>query len=320
MFVLVCVHENQRQPGILTDKRTKIYPNFRQTDGQHLYTHDSLNYGDYIYMGGDVAVQRGIVNSYTSQIIHHDYSMMADAASMNQEASNEGYVQLTRIDRRLLNQIIQAYLLIQLDLCMGSGTVSTPCFLKHFSSWGWDQFPRLLTCFIYLWTNHQTLIGSCGDHCSKCLVVDGHQKCRRRICGFKQVKVDTLEMKDLVVGCCRTPLRHTTFCELHQPTSVSPNNVGATCSSQKKKPMLVWNRFRLKKTMRNRRDGLNVTNCRTQKARSNRYVSKCIRTFGIIALVSNCRIITSFSELYRSETLREIINLFAVTVRGNWCI
>ena len=191
-----------------------------------------------------------------------------------------------------------------------------PLLPEGFQFVGLRSVPRLLTCFIYLWINHRTLIGSCGDHCSKCLVVDGNQKCRRRICAFKPVNVDTLEMKDLVVGCCRTPMRHATFCELHQPTSVSTNQGGPTCSSQKKKFMSIWDRYRLKKTMRSRRDGLNVTKCRTQNGRSNRCISKCTRTFTIVALVSSCRIITSFSELYQSEAFPEIINLFAVTVLG----
>ncbi|CAF4209866.1 unnamed protein product [Rotaria magnacalcarata] len=60
---------------------------------------------------------------------------------------------------------------------------------------------------------------------------------------------------------------------------------------------------------------LNATSCRTLKARSDEYTKACTRSFGLIAIVTNCRIITSFSELYRLETLKEIINLFAVTIR-----
>ena len=65
-----------------------------------------------------------------------------------------------------------------------------------------------------------------------------------------------------------------------------------------------------------KKDHLNATSCRIVKSKSDSYVNKCTRSFGIIARVTNCRIITSFSALYRLETLREIINLFATSKRG----
>ncbi|CAM4769467.1 unnamed protein product [Rotaria magnacalcarata] len=68
-------------------------------------------------------------------------------------------------------------------------------------------------------------------------------------------------------------------------------------------------------TIQKKDNHLNATSCRTLKARSDEYTKACTRSFGLIAIVTNCRIITSFSELYRLETLKEIINLFAVTIR-----
>ncbi len=241
--------------------------------------------------------------------------MMGTAASMNQEAINLGYSQLAPIERRLLTNIIHAYLIIQLDLCMGYPCVSIPCSLADFNQWAWEQFPCLLSCFIYLWTNHRTLIGSCGEHCSKCLIIDGHQKSRRRIYAFKDVKVQTEEMKDLVIGCCRTPVRWSRYCAVHNELPVNTAEKQLRSSVRNKRRMQKF--FRQFSNMSHRKnDRLNATSCRTVKERSDKYVKKCTRSFGIITLVSNCRIITSFSELYRSETLREIINLFAVTIRG----
>ncbi|CAF4475154.1 unnamed protein product [Rotaria sp. Silwood2] len=241
--------------------------------------------------------------------------MIGTAASLNQEAFNLGYYQLTPIERRLLSNILHAYLVIQLDLSMGYACVSTPCSLEDFSQWAWEQFPRLLTCFIYLWTNHRTLIGSCGEHCSKCLIVDGHQKVRRRICAFKDVKVETEEMKELVIGCCRTPVRQSRFCQLHNKETVFSVNEQSKPIVKKKRIIQKFIR-RLSNRLNKKNGHLNLTGCRTVKERSDQYVKKCTRSLGIIALVSNCRIITSFSELYRSETLREIINFFAITIRG----
>lgn len=315
MITLDCHHKQSKSSLDIGDASATIFPNFTRVSNRNIFTHDSLHYGDYVYLGGNIGVERSFIEKYTAQIIHHDLSMLGTAAALNQEATNHVYFQLVPVERRLLSNIIHAYLIIQLDLSMGNTSVSTPSSLAEFDQWAWDQFPRLLSYFIYLWTNHRTLVGSCGEHCSKCLIIDGHQKSRRRICAFKDVTVETEEMKDLVIGCCRTPVRFSRYCSIHKNLSTINENKQLRSSLHRQK--------RVKKLFRHfsnishrRKDRLNATSCHTIKARSDSYVKKCTRSFGIIALVSNCRIITSFSELYRSETLREIINLFAVTIRG----
>ncbi len=314
MISLDCHHNTSNCSSHTNDAPTIIFPNFIRINKCNVYTHDSLHYGDYVYLGGDIGIERGFIENYTAQIIHHDLSMIGTAATMNQEAINHGYPQLAPVDRRLLTNIIHAYLVIQLDLSMGSTSVSTPCSLADFDQWAWEQFPRLLSYFIYLWTNHRTLVGSCGAHCSKCLIIDGHQKSRRRICAFKDVTVETEEMKDLVIGCCQTPIRWSRYCRIHKNLSTITEHKQSQSSAHKKRQMKKF--FHpLSNISHRKKDRLNATSCRTIKARSDSYVKKCTRSFGIIALVSNCRIITSFSELYRSETLREIINLFAVAIR-----
>jgi hypothetical protein len=312
LFSLQCSHGNKFNS---TDERSvTLFPNFLRHNNRNVFTHESLHYGDYVYMGGDIAVERSIIDHYQSHIIHNSMTMMGFAQSMNQEAANTGRSQLTSIDRRLLMNVIQSYLIVQFDLSMGNAFVSAPSHLKDFDMWAWKQFPRLISYFIYLWTNHSTLIGPCGSHCSRCLVIDGHQKCRRRICAYKDVTVDTVEMKSLVIGCCRTPVTSSRFCDKHRRMS-STEDRSAETNTKRKPVSKTLHRYRSKKLNRVD-DRLNLTSCRTQKARSDDYIKKCTRSFGLIALVFNCRIITSFSELFRSETIREIINLFATSIRS----
>jgi hypothetical protein len=156
-----------------------------------------------------------IIEKFVAQIVHHDISMAGSAASMNQEAFNNGHPQLVSIDRRVLANIIHAFLVIQIHISVGHMNVSTPSKITDFNEWAWHQFPRLLSCFIYFWTNHNSIIGPCGDHGSKCLVIDGHKKCRRRICAFKDAKVNTEEMSNISIGCCRTPVVSSRYCKLH---------------------------------------------------------------------------------------------------------
>ncbi|CAF1004960.1 unnamed protein product [Rotaria sordida] len=147
LFTLQCNHRNPRCPSAIDNSPVMIFPNFIQIKNHNIYTHESLHFGDYVYFGGDVAIERCIIEKYVSQIIHHDISMTGNAASMNQEALYGGHPQLVAVDRH------------------------------------------------------------------------GHQKCRRRICAFKDVKVSTKEMTDLVIGCCRTPAASSRYCELHNTES-----------------------------------------------------------------------------------------------------
>jgi hypothetical protein len=315
MFTLQCNHENASCYSVIDNPPVIIFPNFIRINNRNIYNHQSLHFGRYVYLGGDVALERGIIEKYVAHLVYHDISMMGYADSINQEALNGGLPQLMPIDRRILMNIIHAFLVIQLDICFGHLNVETPSQLKYFNEWAWHQFPRLLSCFIYLWTNHHSIIGSCGEHCSKCLVVDGHQKSRRRICAFKDVKVNTEEMANVVIGCCRTPVVSSRYCEVHviRPPTEMPHQPETLTHA---KP-IVRKMFHKHYDKLHKNDNhLNATGCRTLKARSNSYLKRCTRSFGLIALVTNCRIITSFSELYRSETLREIINLFAITFRG----
>lgn len=291
----------------------KIYPNFIHNNDGHIFSNESLQFNRYIYLGGHTAIERSIIDEYISQIVQHDVSMTAFAASMNQEAFNNASSQLAHIDRRLLASIILAFLVLQLEISFGYSNVTAPTQLRDFDKWSWYRFPRFLACFIYLWTNHLEIIGPCGDHCSKCLVIDGHQKCRRRICAFKDVTVNTAESKNLVIGCCRTPIQSAKYCQLH----ISNQNKENSRSMIKGAKFARRKIFQPHKSRARKTDNyLNATGCRTLKARPLEYINKCSRTFGIIAIVTNCRIVTSFSELYRSETLKEIINLFATTIRG----
>lgn len=315
MFTLQCNHTNASYSSAIDNSPVTIFPNFNRVNYRNIYTHESLYFGRYVYLGGEVAIERSIIDKFISQIVHHDISMFGSAASMNQEALNAGHPQLVPIDRRILTNIIHAFLVIQNHISVGHINVSTPYEFNKFNEWAWHQFPRLLSCFMYLWINHCSIIGPCGAHCSKCLIVDGHQKTRRRICAFKDVKVNTEEMRNVVIGCCQTPRVSSRYCELHDKQSLTVSRHKSELRVRRKKICRKIFRHYLDKTHKND-DRLNATGCRTLKVRSDEYIEKCTRSFGIIAIVSNCRIITSFSELYRSETLKEIVNLFAVTTRG----
>jgi hypothetical protein len=114
--------------------------------------------------------------------------------------------------------------------------------------------------------------------------------------------------------CCRTPARNSFYCEVHKDSieAVEPL-VAVTNRNRKKRGRRVNGTSSWRKSTN---QGFAATGCRTSKERSSSYINKCARSFGIIATVTNCGIVTGFSEILRSETVREIIHLFVSTIRG----
>ncbi len=312
LMCFVCNHSDSvhRNSSMIT-----IYPNFIHRDDQYNFTHLSLHYGQYVYVGGDVAIERGVINRFTAEFIHQGLSVHGFVHSLNQEAFNNKHSQLSPVDPHIISNIVYRYLFIQLYICMGKEVISIPYRSADYDSWAWKEFPRVLCCFTYLWMNHESIIGRCNDQCSKCLVIDGHQKCRRRICAFKDVRIDTEEMNQIVIGCCRTPVTNNKYCDIHSALRFDPVIISETTTSSGKKSL---KRLQLTTNGRkiDKKDKLNATNCKTSKERSDSYVKSCSRSFGLIALIYNCKVIAGFSELFRSETLKEIINLFCSCIRS----
>jgi hypothetical protein len=216
---------------------------------------------------------------------------------------------------RRFSQIVFTYKILEMDLCLGSSHVITPREIDQFDLWAWSQYPRLVSRFIYLWSNHKTLIGPCkmtNNNCSSCFTIDGHQKARRRVCRSKQVDYMSSDFtKPLVIGCWRTPIRGSLYCDLHQRSQTLPK----TSSGRQKSAYGC--KLRGKGNWRQQKGVFfGATNCNTNKARSESYVNKCSRSFGLLAMVTNCKIVISYAEIFRSETLREIIQLMINTIRS----
>ncbi|CAF2209413.1 unnamed protein product [Rotaria magnacalcarata] len=191
------------------------YLNFVLHEDKHIYSHESRHFGSYAYIGGDVAIERATINKFTAEFIHLASSIHGFVNSLNQEAFNNGQSQLGNVDPHTLSSIFYRYLYIQTYISRGIKSVCTPTNMGDYDLWAWREFPRLLSCFKYLWMNHDQIVGPCNDQCSKCIVVDGHQKCRRRIFSFKDVRIDTDEVKQIVIGCCRTPGSNSRYCDAH---------------------------------------------------------------------------------------------------------
>jgi hypothetical protein len=290
-----------------------VFPNYFRQDKICSFTFESLQSGNMVYLGGNQVFERALIENYTCQLLSKACSWQKFVDGLNLGAFNSNLTDIKVEWRKKLAMAFIKFKLIQFDLSLGSSVVSIPNAACEFDEWVWNQFPRLLTSFVYLWSNHKNLIGPCASNCSQCIVIDGHQKCRRRICRAKNVQVSTEEFTSLTVGCCRTPRVGSYFCDLHQHLQVRTDT---SPTFPKQKPNKMQKSVPKLARKKYQQHGFGATNCRTIKERSKKYVERCNRSFGILAAVTNCKIIITYSEIFRSETLREIISLLCSTIRG----
>ncbi|CAF4345957.1 unnamed protein product [Rotaria magnacalcarata] len=220
-----------------------------------------------------------------------------------------------RLAQQQYRRAIGSITVLEFQLTMGCPAVIIPMSMGEFDQWSWGNYPKMLSWFIYIWSRHKDIVGSCGSSCSKAIIMDGHQKCRRRVCRYKNLTVATNEFDELMIGCCRSPLPRSCYCELYQDCQVesgTSNSVSNQCCVRLKKAGLrngkIWKKPR--------EDGFGATGCRTRKSKSDAYIQRCARSFGVISCVPNCRVIVSLGEIFRSETLREILHLLFSTIRG----
>jgi len=296
-----------------------IYPNYIQEKNTKKFTSESIQHGSYVYLGGAYACERRIIERYSSDLISTSHSWQKQTDSSNLLAFNTNQYQTVPMNMRRFAQMVYIFKPVEMNFCLGSVTVIIPKEIDQFDLWAWHQYPRLLSTFIYLWSNDKTLIGPCktaNNNCSSCFTIDGHHKARRRICRTKQVDYMSGDFTEpLVIGCWRTPMRHSLYCEIHQNSRYAYEASKGTPTNKRHNT-----RHRKLKRQRNWRSKKNIffgaTNCNTNKSKPESYINKCSRSFGLLAIVSNCKIIISYAEIFRSETLREIIQLLLNTTRS----
>ncbi|CAF1429914.1 unnamed protein product [Adineta ricciae] len=311
VFSVTCSHN---QTSHTKEPPISIYPNFIRQGSLDTWTSDSLNSGDFVYLGGRHAFERALIEGYTCQLLGSPSSWNKAVDGWNLEAFNSGSAEKRNSWQLRLSLAFMKYKTIQFDLCVGNTVVNVPSSIGAFDQWAWDTIPDRLVSFVYLWSNHASLMGACGIDCCRCIVMDGHQKCRRRVCRAKQVMVSTEEFDSLKIGCCRTPIRGSQYCELHQDQHLVDDLSSSSIGQNKQHSSLSTYR---QKWRRRSHIGLDATSCRTRKSKPDAYVNRCSRSFGLIAGVTNCKIIVTFSELFRCETLREILSLLFSTIRAS---
>ncbi|CAF1537992.1 unnamed protein product [Adineta ricciae] len=290
----------------------KLYPNFIESLHGKIVSKKSLEYTDYFYIGGDSVFSKKILTQFETLLVtsHTNFQGFTEAYNLlhKYEYDTERFV-----ERRLFSQIWIMYELVNLAFFMGYEEILLPLTMDRTQndSFFYNIFDSLYVLFVKFWLNHSEY-KSCGSYCSKALVVDGNQKLRRRICFDKTKTITTDEMTTIVVGCDRTPAYKSLYCTQHlrearsrRPTTakyLTNNRIRASKSKNKSK-------FR-KGNTRSQQASIEheSISCSTLKEKPEEYVKQCLRSFGFIVYVTNCNVAVAFNEIFRSETIKEILN------------
>ena len=309
LFIGKCTHSYSN----LTTKQKQFiaYPNFVLKNRTKEFTTQSFDNGKYIFIHGHHPYSRDLLLLFESEIVELRASFMGFADTLN-SFSDRRSTPRVKIDRRHLEESFLAYQLVQFDLFMGQKMVSIPHYFVDLSNDIFCQFPRRYIAFVYFWSNHKSFVGPCSSQCSEAAVMDGHVKSRRRICNYKDAAVSTSEYEKIVKGCHATPVRDSKYC----PDHAFANNDESKTPETSIQPPANGERFPKRTQVRWSTDCEQQTSCKTLKRKVNAYVRKCTRSFGLIAQVFNCWVITAFSEIYRSETIKQILDMIFTAIRS----
>ncbi|CAF3746130.1 unnamed protein product [Rotaria socialis] len=182
VFFVSCKHTNT---SFYMHPIAYVYPNVFRQKNMITFTSESLQKYDTVYLGGKYAFERALIENYTCQLISSASSWQKFVDGLNLGAFNASLIE-TKIDwRKRRAMAFIKYKIVEFDLSIGTSTVSIPSSAEQFDLWIWNQYERLLSSFVCLWSNHKTIIKPCESNCSQCIIIDGHQKCRRRFCRAK---------------------------------------------------------------------------------------------------------------------------------------
>lgn len=309
LFVGKCTHPYAR---LATKQQPFIaYPNFVLKNRTKEFTAQSFDNGKYVFINGHQAYSRDLLLLFESDIVELRASFMGFTDTLN-SFSDRRSTPRVQIDRRRLEESFLVYQLVQFDLFMGQEVVSIPHYFVDLNTHIFDQFPRRYTVFVYFWSNHKSFVGPCPNQCSEAAVMDGHVKSRRRICSYKDLTVSTSEYDKIVKGCHMTPEYGRKHCADHAFAEIDETKVPDTSTRSTVNEKEVFTRKHLRQTSEYEQR----TSCKTLKRKATAYVRKCTRSFGLIAQVFNCRVITAFSEIYRSETIKQILDVIFTAIRS----
>lgn len=181
VFTLTCTHARTEKNQ---HARTVITPNFIQTRNERIFTYDSFRNSTFLYLGGKFVFDRNIFIQYMADLISNSATLEGFVASYNnqrrQKRNHDGTLGFSLFTRSILS-----FSLINFVFFMGLPEIALPKLCRPEQM---NPYFETIENYIHhlmsnFWLQHG-MVKSCGEHCSRALIVDGNYKIRRPICVF----------------------------------------------------------------------------------------------------------------------------------------
>ncbi|CAF1671116.1 unnamed protein product, partial [Adineta ricciae] len=290
IFYYYCSHT---KTGKCKQSATKHYPNFISSINGKLLTRESFQNTDYFHIGGDAVFSKKLMLQFETLLItsHTNFQGFINSYNLLHEYECNDH---RFAERRIFSQIWITYQVITLAFFMGYDQITLPSTMdrQDNDSFFYSIFQPLYPLFVKFWLNHAEY-KPCSLYCSRALVVDA-------------------EISSINVGCDQTPLYKSMYCKEHSPKEVPrllpnykhpANNPILTSKAKAKSRMNKTNQHSQTVVVEHE-----AISCSTLKEKPKAYVDKCMRSFGVIVYTTNCNVTVAFNEIFRSETIKEILN------------
>ncbi|CAF3388792.1 unnamed protein product [Rotaria socialis] len=265
------------------------------------------------YLCDSLGFTTSVLYDYTCQLMNHQSPFNAFIHTVLDRISYEQSDVSHCLEHIYLTKVFQSYWflynIVWFEFMLGKGTmVSIPDslnrseleqYIENSSGWWYHLFS-------IFWSRHKVLPNiKCNTiNCSKCIIVDGHQKSKRLVCEYKNVVDTTIdEMTSIEIGCPYTPCRKTkandsiltNFCRYHQPS----NNLFPSSEMQKACQLAVEYAQRDQQSLEDHK-----TQCSNYRDDSEQIRKS--RTFGFLASYHPCGVSIGFVEAIKAEGMRSI--------------
>ncbi|CAF1464128.1 unnamed protein product [Rotaria sordida] len=249
-------------------------------------------------MGGKTAFERSLLSRYLVDLYDGGSTVHAYIQSYNhRQGWNYGHRPLNEL---LFYRFVISFALIHYYFWMGHEQVAFPKNVKgdRLETFFYESHESVKQCFIRFWDRH-SMFASCGNNCSKLINADGNWKFGRHSCMDKTKTRTTAEFDSVIIGCDKSPKPGEDYCDEHKHRHDIP--------IENDDEEDVDNESFIK--LRNGKQVIRYQSltCNTTKSFPMKYVSVCHRSFGIIVYFTNCGVCLAINEIYRSETVKEIL-------------
>ncbi|CAF3392402.1 unnamed protein product, partial [Rotaria sp. Silwood2] len=253
----------------------------------------------YIYMGGKTAFERNLLIRYLVDLYDGGKTVHAYVQSYNHRQSwAYGHRSLNEL---LFYRYVISFALIHYYFWMGYEKVIFPKNVKgdQLENFFYQSHENVKQCFIRFWGRHNVFL-PCENNCSKLVNADGNWKFGRRICMDKSKIRSTPEFDSVLIGCDKTPKPGKDYCDEHDDRRDTE-----VINEEEDDDIDLEGFIRLRNGKQIMR--YQSLTCNTKKNLPMKYASVCHRSFGITVYFTNCGVCLAINEIYRSETIKEIL-------------